>query len=456
MGESGGENNGDGGEDPIDQGGRPGENANGNSNGNSNDNSSDNSVGGGGYAKSGGGKGILSGYRVIDLTTVVLGPYATQMLGDLGAEVIKVEAPEGDVMRHAGPMRSPGMGPIFLTINRNKRSITLDLRNAEAKAVLEKLIAGADVFIHNIRAGGIQRLGFDYQSVRSIRPDIVYVHAVGFASGGQYEGRQAYDDLVQAASGLSMLLPRQDGSRAPRYFPGLLADKTTALFAANAVLAGLLHRERGGGGQFIEVPMLECMVAFNMVENLFGHAFVPPLGKTAYSRSVSPHRRPHATKDGYIAVMPYSNANWRAFFALGGRPELSDDQRFATYAARTEHIDELYHLTGEIAAMRTTDEWMALLTEANVPAMRVHTLESVLTDPQLADTGFVETRRHPSEGDYLAIHQPLKFSAGDAGITSEPPRQGADTAEILGSLGYSAAAVAELKAAGAFGAALDD
>lgn len=382
-------------------------------------------------------KGILSGYKILDLTSVVLGPFATQMLGDMGADVIKIETPTGDIMRHAGPMRNPGMGSIYLTINRNKRSMTLDIAKPEAKKILRQLIAEADVFFHNIRAAGMARLGFDYESVKALKEDMIYVHAVGFGSGGHYAGRQAYDDLVQAASGVTTMLPRQDGSKAPRYIPGLVADKTTGLFAANAILAGLLHRERTGEGQFIEVPMMECMVAFNMVENLFGHTFIPPKGSTAYSRSVSPNRRPYATKDGYIAMMPYTDESWRRYFALGGMPELADDPRFKTYAARTENIDEIYRLTETIAAQRTTDEWMEVLKDANVPCMRVHSLESVLEDPQIKDTGLVEARHHPSEGDYLAIHHPVKYSAGKMDIDREPPLQGADTDAILHELGWN-------------------
>lgn len=395
--------------------------------------------------------GILSGYRIIDLSTVVLGPFATQMLGDLGADVIKVEPPEGDVMRHAGPHRSPGMGPIYLTINRNKRAITLDLRKQEAKAVLRRLIATADALMHNVRAAGIARLGFDYDSVRALRPDIVYVHAVGFGSGGVYAGRPAYDDLVQAVSGLASMLPRQDGGEAPRYFPGLIADKTTGLYAANAVLAGLLHRERTGRGQFIEVPMMECVVSFTMAENLYGHAFVPPKGPTAYARSIAPERRPHRTADGYIAVMPYSDADWAAFFRLGGRPELAADRRFATYGARTENISELYRMVGDITPTRTTGEWLELLTAAGVPAMPVHTLDSVLDDPQMRETGFVAERDHPSEGRYLAIGQPLRFSDAATPIRREAPLQGEHTRELLDELGFGEAEIAAMEAAGAIG-----
>ncbi len=396
-------------------------------------------------------KGALAGYRILDLTSVVLGPFATQLLADMGADVIKVENPGGDIMRHAGPMRNPGMGPIYMTINRNKRAMTLDLSSAGAKEILRRLVATADVFFHNIRAGGMKRLGFDYESVKAIKHDIVYAHAVGFASGGHYEGRQAYDDLVQAASGLTTMLPRQDGSKAPRYIPGLVADKTTGLFASNAILAALLHKERTGRGQFVEIPMMECMVAFNMVENLFGHVFVPPEGETAYSRSVSPNRKPYATKDGHIAMMPYSDENWRRFFALGGMAELADNPKYSTYANRTINIDELYQITEVIAAQRTTDEWMEVLKEANVPCMRVHTLESVLQDPQIKDTGFAEVREHPSEGTYLAIHNPISFSEPQTGIVREPPEQGADTREILSEIGMDAEEIEAAYQSGALG-----
>jgi crotonobetainyl-CoA:carnitine CoA-transferase CaiB-like acyl-CoA transferase len=396
-------------------------------------------------------KGILSGYTILDLSTVILGPFATQMLGDMGADVIKVEMPQGDIMRHAGPMTAEAMGPIYLTINRNKRSVVLDLKKQEARDILKKLVAKSDVLLHNIRAGGMKRLGFDYEAVREIRPDIVYVHAVGFGSGGPYAGRQAYDDLVQAASGVASMLPMQDGSEAPRYFPTLIADKTAGLYAANATLAALLHRERTGEGQFVEVPMMECVVAFNMAENLYGRAFVPPQGEPGYSRVLSPFRKPYATQDGYVAIMPYSDENWRDFFEIGGRPELASDKRFSTYAARTANISEVYRVAEEIAATKPTAEWMELLTRARVPVMRVHTLDSVLDDPQMRETGFVEERDHPAAGRYLAIHNPLGFSAMERKVTHEPPALGEHTGEVLRELGMTEGEIAAARDSGALG-----
>jgi crotonobetainyl-CoA:carnitine CoA-transferase CaiB-like acyl-CoA transferase len=393
----------------------------------------------------------LSGYKILDLSTVVLGPYCTQMLGDLGADIIKIEGPGGDVMRHAGPHVSEGMGPIFLTINRNKRSLVLDLKKEGAKEVLRKLVSGADALVHNIRAAGMKRLGFDYDSVRELRPDIIYCHAVGYGSQGQYAGRQAYDDLVQAAAGASFMLPMQDGSSEPRYFPGLIADKTTGLHAAYAILAAFLHRERTGRGQFVEVPMLESVVAFNMAENLFGHTFVPPRKPIAYSRSINPMRKPYKTKNGYIALMPYSDQDWRRFFRLGGREELMEDPRYSTYAARTGNITDLYKEAEVIALQRTTEEWMTVLAEENVPCMLVHTLESVLDDPQLRDTGFLEEREHPSEGSYLAINNPVSFSDSPASIDREPPLLGQHNEEILQELGFEAETISRMKSDGVFG-----
>lgn len=395
--------------------------------------------------------GPLSDYKILDLTTVVLGPYCTQILGDLGADVIKVEGPGGDMMRHAGPHVSEGMGPIYLTINRNKRSLSLDLKTEGAKEILRRLIKDADAVIHNIREGGIRRLGFDYESVRKINPEIIYCHAVGYGSKGQYAGRQAYDDLVQAAAGASFMLPMQDGTTEPRYFPGLIADKTTGLHATYAMLAAFLHRERTGHGQFVEVPMLESMVSFTMAENLFGHTFVPPRQPIAYSRSINPMRKPYKTKNGYIALMPYSDQDWRRFFRIGGREELMDDPRYSTYAQRTLHITDLYTEAQKIALQHTTEEWMQLLGEQNVPCMIVHTLESILHDPQLRDTGFLEEREHPSEGDYLAINNPVSFSDSPAKISKEPPLLGQHNEEILTELGMGDDEIAAFREEGVFG-----
>lgn len=390
-------------------------------------------------------QGPLAGLKVIDLSTVVLGPYATLLFGDLGAEVIKIEAPPGDIMRHAGKAPAPLMGPIFMALNRNKRSVRLDLREPLAKEALRRLLAEADVFFHNIRMGGMRRLGFDYEAVRALNPRLVYVHCVGFGSDGPHGDRQAYDDLVQAASGFADLLAIRDGGE-PAYAPALVADKATGLYAAAAMLAALVHRLRSGEGQFVEVPMLECFTQFNLVENLYGRTFLPPCGPMAYSRSVNPNRRPYPTQDGFIAIVPYSDDQWAEFFALGGRPGVMAEPRFATYEARTEHIGALYALIREVTATKTTLEWLHLLGKAEIPAMRFNRLEEVLEDPHLAAVGFFETREHPDVGPYVAMRHPVRFSATPAAIGREPPRLGADTEAVLREIGMSEAEIARLTA----------
>jgi crotonobetainyl-CoA:carnitine CoA-transferase CaiB-like acyl-CoA transferase len=297
----------------------------------------------------------------------------------------------------------------------------------------------------------MRRLGFDYESVKAINPNVIYAHAVGYGSKGHYAERQAYDDLVQAASGAAFMIPQQDGTNEPRYFPGLVADKTTGLHAAYAMLAAFLHRERTGKGQFIEIPMMECMVSFTMAENLFGHAFVPPREPIAYTRSINPNRKPYRTKDGYIAIMPYSNDNWTCFLAHGGRADLMEDPRYSTYSERTKNITDLYKVCEEVALVKTTDEWMEVLAQENVPCMRVHSLKSVLQDPQVSETGFLEERDHPSEGKYTAINNPIHFSASPTEITQEPPLLGQHNEEMLSELGYDRAEFEALQAKGVFG-----
>jgi crotonobetainyl-CoA:carnitine CoA-transferase CaiB-like acyl-CoA transferase len=394
--------------------------------------------------------GPLSGYRVIDMTTVVAGPYATQIIADLGADVIKVEGTEGDLMRSAGPTRAHAdMAPIYLNLNRNKRSLALDLRHDSAKAALRALIAGADAFITNVRPQGMARLGFDYEGVRALRADIVYVHIVGFGSGGEYAGRQAYDDLVQAASGIADLLPKTERSGPPRFLPSLMADKATGLHAVYALLAALLQRERTGVGQFVEVPMLESIVSFNLVEHLYGHVHEPPLGQWGYTRVLTPNRRPFATKDGFIAIMPYTDKQWPRFFELAGRPELWGKWRNASMQDRTARIDELYATIGELTQSRTSAEWMELLDKNDIPCMRVNKLDDLPSDPHLSQTGFFERRQHPTEGEYTSLKHPVRFSAADTPFRHHPPRLGGDGRELLAEIGIEGEALAAMLHEGA-------
>ena len=382
--------------------------------------------------------GPLAGVKIVDMSSVVLGPFATLIFGDLGADVVKVEAGQkgksGDMMRYAGASPTGDLGPIYTALNRNKRSILLDVKTPDGKAALTALLKDADVFFHNVRLAGMDRLGFGYEAVKAINPGVIYVHCAGFGAGGEYEHRQAYDDLIQGASGFAALNAMRSGG-APEYAPSLVADKTVGLFATYATLAALFHRERTGRGQFVQVPMMESFTFFNMVENLYGETFIPGNGRLAYTRSINANRKPYPTKDGYIGLVPYSDEQWAQFFEIGGRPEVFQDPRFSTYAARTENINELYAMIEEVAATKTTDEWLTLLDAANIPAMRYNTMEAVLTDPHLTQVGFFQERMHPQAGPYRAMKHPVTFSDSPASIRLDPPCLGADTETVLASLG---------------------
>ncbi len=389
--------------------------------------------------------GPLKGVRVVDMTGVVFGAYATQMLGDLGADVIKVEFPGGrrggggDIMRWAGHGQPGGpedLGPIFMTINRNKRSVLLDLREATAGAALRALIATSDVFAVSVRYEGLKRLGLDYDAVRQVRPDIVYVHGAGYGSDGPYAGEPAYDDLIQAAAGLADLLPRTDGDPTPRLLPTLVADKVSGLFMAQAITAALFHRQRSGEGQFVEVPMLECVASFNLVEHLYGHVYDPPTGPWAYTRVANPQRKPYATKDGYIGLLPYTDAQWDQFFAAAGWGEtFAKDPRFSNYKARVAHIRELYALVEQVILTRTTAEWLALLKPLSIPATRMNRLDELPDDPHLSAVGFFERYAHPKAGPYVTPRPPVAYSATPANIRRHAPRLGEHTEAILAELG---------------------
>ncbi len=389
--------------------------------------------------------GPLSGVRILDLTSVVFGAYATQILGDQGADVIKLEDPGsgrgdgGDIMRWAGhpPEGAPkDLGPIFLTINRNKRSVLVDLRDAAMRPALEALIASCDVFAASVRYEGLKRLGLDYEAVKKIRPDVIYVHAAGYGSEGPYAGEPAYDDLIQSASGLADLLPRTDGNETPRILPTLVADKVSGLFMAQAVTAALFHKARTGEGQFVEVPMLECVTSFNLVENLYDHAYEPPTGQWSYQRVTNPHRKPFATKDGYIGLLPYTDKQWDQFFAAAGMAEtFGKDPRFSDYATRAKHIGELYGLVGEVTQTKTTQEWLDLLKPLSIPIVKTARLDDLPDDPHLKAVGFFERYDHPHSGPYNAMKPPVRFTGSPSNIRRHAPRLGQDTAEVTAEMG---------------------
>jgi crotonobetainyl-CoA:carnitine CoA-transferase CaiB-like acyl-CoA transferase len=382
--------------------------------------------------------GPLKGIRVVDMSTVVLGPFATLHFADLGAEVIKIENAEGntpgDLMRAAGQSPTGDLGPIFAALNRNKKAINLNAKDGDDKAVIFGLLEEADVFFHNVRLAGMARLGLDYDSVKAINPKIVYVHCAGYGMGGDYERRQAYDDLIQCVSGFASLFEMRGDAGRPLYMPSLVADKTVGLFAVNATLAALLHRERHGEGQFVQVPMFEAFTWFNMVENLWGDTFIPGNGKYAYTRSVNPNRKPYPTKDGFIGIVPYSDKQWIKFFELGGRPGVFDDPRFATYQERTKHITELYAIIEEVSATKTSEEWLDLLDEHDIPAMRYNRMEEVLADPHLQSVGFAEIREGEHMGQYRSLKHPVHYSRTPASVHSDPPRPDQDGAAIRAAL----------------------
>jgi len=379
--------------------------------------------------------GPLHGIRIVDLTQFILGPYATQNLGDLGADVIKIEEPGGDRQRRQGKApKSDTMGPVFVALNRNKRSLALDLKSEPGKRALAKLIKTAHVFIHNMRPEAIKRLGFSYAEVSAIKPDIVYVEAVGYASNGPYAGLQSFDDLVQAASGTGSLIPLVEKANDLRLIPGYIADKTVGLFAAIATLAALNHQARTGEGQFVEVPMLETFTGFMLAEHLWGQTYDPPTGKIGSTTALTPHRKPYKTKDGFIAILPAAREQSTKFLDLGGIPDAYNSERFLSAPAGSR-VEIYYAMMREAAATKTTAEWMRICAENSIPAMRANELSTVFEDPHLKATGFFEMREIAGEGRYRAMRPGLRFSKTPCSIRFDPPKIGEHGDEIMREVG---------------------
>lgn len=393
--------------------------------------------------------GALTGIRILDLTSVVFGPYATQMLGDMGADVIKIESPEGDVMRAASPARHPGMGAVYLNSNRNKRSIVLDLKQPAARDVLMRLVSTADVFVHSMRPQAMTKLGLDYETLKTANPEIIHCSAWGYGSGGPYADKPAYDDIIQAMSGAADLTRRQGLTEEPAFVPAILADKTAGLHVAIALLTAIVHKVRTGRGQSVEVPMFESLASFMLVEHLAGAVFEPAEGPMGYQRLLAPHRKPYRTADGYITVLPYTTKQWRSFFTLADRPEMLEDPRVNDAGLRSRVIGELYQMVAEIMPSRTSAGWLEALEQADIPAMPVNSLEDVLADRHLAETGFFREYDHPSEGRIRTPAPPMRFSDSPATIRKGAPRLGEDSRTVLDEAGYSAAEIAGLIDSGA-------
>ncbi|MEY3466624.1 MAG: CaiB/BaiF CoA transferase family protein [Steroidobacteraceae bacterium] len=391
--------------------------------------------------------GPLHGIKIVEMTSVVLGPWACQLLADMGAEVVKIEQPRGDSNRTLGAATNPGMSALYLTCNRNKRSIVLDLRLPGAREALLALVKDADVFVHNNRPQVMTKLGLDYADMKKINPRIIYCGAYGYSKHGPYGTLGALDDSIQAVSGVAALNEMVLGE--PRYLPTVVADKTTAITVVYGVLAALFHRERTGEGQELEVPMFETMVNFVMAEHLWGMTFEPPKGKPGYTRLMSHHRKPYKTVDGYIAILPYLDAHWEKFCRLTGHPQLIEDPQFRTLADRVRNIDATYSKTGEIMATRTTVEWLKIFDKSGVPLIVVNRLEDLATDPHLVATGFWQFQDHPTEGRLRMPKFPVNFGATPADIRRHAPRLGEHTEEVLREAGMTAEQIAELTAKGA-------
>jgi crotonobetainyl-CoA:carnitine CoA-transferase CaiB-like acyl-CoA transferase len=389
----------------------------------------------------------LNGIRVLDLTAYLLGPFATQILGDMGADVIKVESHEGDIVRGIGPTRSPGMGGIFQQNNRNKRSIVLDLKQPAGRDALLRLAATADVFVHNMRPAAMARLGLSYEAVAAVNAGIVYASAVGFGQDGPYAARPALDDLMQGMSGIAGLYARASGGE-PRYIPMAMADRYTGTVLVNAILGALVHKLRTGQGQALEVPMFESLAQGVLGDHLMGHSFDPPLGPPGYPRHLSPDRRPFRTLDGWLCAFLISDGQWRAVLERLGQPELMQDPRFSSLQARTEHSREVYAWLDATFRTRSTEQWLALLGEADVPAGPLHTLESLLEDPHLKAVGFFQRLEHPTEGTLVTLRPPSRWSRTPAEVRLPPPHLGEHSAELLAQAGYSRADIDALVAAG--------
>ena len=377
------------------------------------------------------GAGPLRGVRVLDLTTVVMGPSATQILGDLGADVVKVETQAGDTMRLIGPWRHAGMGALFLQANRNKRSVVLDLKTPEGKKAIVALASRADVLVSNVRPLGLARLGLDYDSVRAGNSRIIYCVAVGYGSDGPQAGKAVYDDLMQAASGIAGLFGAVDG--APRYAPINICDRVVGLYVANAISSALYHRAMTGEGQSIEVPMFETMTQFVLADHMGGGAFVPPLGSMGYKRLLSRTRGPYATKDGYLSLVVYTDRHWRDFTKLVGCPGLMEsDERFRSQESRTRHAEDVGRFLAERLPARGNKEWLKVLHGIDIPACPVNAIGDLFEDPHLKAVGFFEEMRHPTEGEVMVARHPVKYSRSPASIRRLAPNLGEHTAEILG------------------------
>ena len=389
--------------------------------------------------------GPLAGVRIVDLTSVVVGPLATQIMADHGAEVVKVESPSGDLGRTIGGLGiTQGMGPKFLHLNRNKRSIVLDLKKPDGYEALMKLVERADVLVWNVRPDSMARMKLSYDDVRAVNPKIVYCGMFGFGQGGRYRKKPAYDSIIQGSAGVAALYHRAAGE--PRYLPMVMADKTVGLIAVRMILMALFHRERTGEGQSIEIPMFENMAAFVLSEHMYLKTFDPPQGPTGDPRLLDPQAKPLATRDGFICVSANTQAQAFALFDAIGRPELKTDPRFESIPARFRNVGEYFRIRAEALKQKKTAEWLEIFEQCDVPAMPYHTLDSLMEDPHLEDVGLFQKVQHPTEGTIINMALPNKLSRGVRTDFNPAPKIGQHSVEILGELGYAEAEIEKLVA----------
>lgn len=374
------------------------------------------------------GASALGGVRILDLTSVVFGPYASQILADYGADVIKIEAPVGDSTRHTGPAQEPGLSAIFLGVNRNKRSIVLDLKQANAREALLRLVDQADVIMHSMRPVKMARLGLDPVTLCARNPRLIYAGLYGFGEGGSYDGLPAYDDIIQGLSGIADAMHRQTG--APGYMPTIAADKTCGLIAAHAILAALFQRERTGLGQQLEVPMFESMTSYLLVEHFYGRHLQDTPGPIGYPRVLTQWRRPYQTTDGYLCMMPYTDTHWRVFFNETGHPGYAEDARFCDISSRTRHIEILYEIAGGIVSQRDTAHWLALCERVEIPAAPINRLQDLENDPHLQSVNFFTSVQSDSGHRYRYTRNPVTMQRSQV-APQMAPTLGAHTREVL-------------------------
>lgn len=387
--------------------------------------------------------GALQGIRILDLTTVVLGPLATRILGDHGADVIKIEAPVGDITRANGTVRSRGgLSSNFLAMNRNKRSIAIDLKSPDGLEIMRRLIRGADVLVHNVRVAAIERLGLGYEAVKALNPRLVYCAATGYGQDGPYRDKPAFDDIMQAAGGAVGLVAQKYGE--PDFMPTLLADKTAAMAVANAVLAAIVHRERTGRGQYVEVPMFESFVDFMLAEHMGGMSFEPQEAPAGYRRLTGAGRRLLPTQDGHVVALPYTIEQWRAFFDAVGRPDVLSMLGVRGRAEVNAKAGELYGEVAKITPSRTTRQWLELFERLDIAATEPYSLDGVREHPHLREVGLFRVEEHPTQGTIRTLRPTARFTDSPMQINRLAPELGQHSAELLEELGFAADEVAAM------------